>query len=169
MTVKPMEGVAHSRLEEQIQEKLDPRQYAREGHSTTDTLIYMLHAIHEATDRRNCGARMFFADYSKGFDLIDHSILLRELAFFHIDTVLINWIRAFLTGRWKAVRIGNSLSERKSPRGDQTGCDLETRSKHFILHHGNTVEKPFLYTMETPLTHLFLHCCKTIETPFFSH
>ena len=72
----------------------------------------------KATDRRHCGARMFFADYSKGFDLIDHSILLRELAFFHIDTVLI------LNGRWQAVRIGNSLSERKSPRGDETACDF---------------------------------------------
>ena len=96
----------------QISEKLDPHQYAR--HSTTDTLIYILLAIHEATDR---GARMFFANYSKGFDLIDHSILLRKLAFFDIDTVLINWIRAFLTGRSQAVRIGNSLSDWKSPRG----------------------------------------------------
>ena len=54
--------------------------------------------MQEATDSGNCGARMFFADYSKGFDLIDHSILLRELVCFDIDTVLINWIRAFLTG-----------------------------------------------------------------------
>ena len=38
------------------------------------------------------------ADVSKGFDLIDHWILLRELASFHIDTVFINWISAFLTG-----------------------------------------------------------------------
>ena len=71
----------------QISEKLDPRQYAREGHPTTDALIYILRVIHEATDRGKCGARMFFADYSKGFDLIDNSILLRELAFFNIDTV----------------------------------------------------------------------------------
>ena len=49
---------------------------------------------------------MFFADYSKGYDLIDHSILLRELAFFDIDTVFINWIRAFLTERSQSVRIG---------------------------------------------------------------
>ena len=59
-----------------------------------------------ATDSGNCGARMFS---SKGFDLIDHSILLRELKFFDVDTVLINWIRAFLTGRSQAVRIGNSV------------------------------------------------------------
>ena len=81
-------------------------------------MTYTLQAIYEATDRGHCGARVFFADYSKGFDLIDHSILLRELAFFHIDTVLI------LNGRWQAVRIGNSLSERKSPRGDETACDF---------------------------------------------
>ena len=82
-------------------------------------LIYILQAIHEATDSGNCGARMFFAEYSKGFDprLIDHSILLRELAFFDIDIVLINWIRAFLTGRSQAVRIGNFLSDWKSPSG----------------------------------------------------
>ena len=60
---------------------------------------------------------MFFADYSKGVDLIDHSILLRKLASFDIDTVYINWIRAFLSGRSQAVRIGNSLPNWKSPRG----------------------------------------------------
>ena len=108
-----MEGFARSRLVARISKKLDPRQYAREGHSITDALIYILQAIHEATDRVNCGARMFFADYSKGFDLIDHSILLRELAFFDIDTVLINWIRVLLTGRSQAVRIENSLSDWK--------------------------------------------------------
>ena len=59
---KVMEGFALSRLVAQISEKLDPRQYAREGHSTTDALIYILQVIHEATDSENCGARMFFAD-----------------------------------------------------------------------------------------------------------
>ena len=59
---------------------------------------------------------MFFAYYSKGFDLVGHSILLRELACFDIGTGLINWIRAFLTERSQAVRIGNSLSDWKSPR-----------------------------------------------------
>ena len=114
---KVTEGFARSGLIVQISEKLDPHQYA--GHSTTDTLIYILLAIHEATDRGNCGARMFFANYSKGFDLIDHSILLMKLAFFDIDTVLINWIRAFLTGRSQAVKDWKlaSLSDWKSPRG----------------------------------------------------
>ena len=72
---KVMEGFARNRPVAQISENLDPRQYVREGHSTRDALIYILQAIDEATDRGNCGARIFFADYSKSFDLVDHSIL----------------------------------------------------------------------------------------------
>ena len=66
----------------------------------------------------DCGARIFFADFSKGFDMIDHSILLSELASLTIDPALINWIKAFLINRLQAVRIGYSLqSEWKSPNG----------------------------------------------------
>ena len=100
-----------------IAKNLDPQQYAREGHSTTDALIYLLQAIHEAIDSGNCGARIFFADFSKGFDLIDHNILLEELYHLNAHPVLINWIKAFLTNRKQAVRIGNSLSDWKSPNG----------------------------------------------------
>jgi hypothetical protein len=49
--------------------KIDDRQYA---------LIYLLHAGHEALDDGDTGARIFFADFSKGFDLIDHNILIPE-------------------------------------------------------------------------------------------
>ena len=47
---KVTEGFARSGFVAQISEKLDPRQYAREGHSTMDALIYILQAIHEATN-----------------------------------------------------------------------------------------------------------------------
>ena len=85
-----VEGFARSRLDAQISDKLDPRQYGREGHSTTDTMLYLLHAIHEATDRGNCGTRVFFADCTKGFDLIDHNILLEALVCLDVNPVLIN-------------------------------------------------------------------------------
>lgn len=58
--------------------QINPRQFARAGHSTTDALIYLLQAVYEAVDTGNCGARLFFADYSKGFDMIDHSVLIEE-------------------------------------------------------------------------------------------
>ena len=39
----------------------------------------MLQAIYEAVDSGEACARIFFTDFSKGFDLIDHVILMEEL------------------------------------------------------------------------------------------
>ena len=74
-------------------DNLDPWQYAREGHSTTDALVYILQAVHEATDSGNCGARILFTDFTKGFDLINHNILVLELTNIGVHPVLINWIK----------------------------------------------------------------------------
>ena len=82
-----------------------------QGRGTPPRTPWFIFYRREATDGGNCGAKMFFTDYLKGFDLIDHSTLLRELASFDIDTVLINWISAFLTRRSQTVRIGNSLPD----------------------------------------------------------
>ena len=72
-------------------------------HSTTDALPYMLQAIYEAVDGGEASARIFFADFSKGFDLNDHSILMHELADLEVHPVLLFWITSFLTYRKQAV------------------------------------------------------------------
>ena len=80
---KVMERFACIRLVSQISEKLGPRQYAREEHSTMDTLIYILQAIHGATDSRNCGFNKLsiYLIY-----LITQRVsTLLELAFFNTD------------------------------------------------------------------------------------
>ena len=114
---KIMEGFIRVRLLNQVADNLDPRQYAREGQSTTDVLVYLLQAVHEATDSGNCGARILFTDFTKGFDLIDHNILVLELTNIGVHPVLINWIKSFLYNRRQAVRIGNSFSQWRSPNG----------------------------------------------------
>ena len=68
-----LEGFRRDRLIKQVSHQIDPRQFAREGLSTTDALVYLLQAMYEAVDTGSCGARLFCADYSKGFDMIDHS------------------------------------------------------------------------------------------------
>ena len=92
-----------------LEDTIDPRQYARHGHSTVHALIYLMQAIHEAIDSGNCSVRIFFADFTKRFDLIDHSVLLDELKSFNIDQTLFFWVRSFLTNRIQAVRVGSSL------------------------------------------------------------
>ena len=71
-----MEGFTCSRLLPQLDGKIDSRQYSRKGHSTTDAFLYMLQAIYEAINSGEASARVFFADFTKVFDLIDHSIYI---------------------------------------------------------------------------------------------
>ena len=66
---KVMEGFTCSRLLPQLEGKIDPCQFSCKGHSTTDALIYMLQVIYEAVDSGEASARIFFADFTKGFDL----------------------------------------------------------------------------------------------------
>ena len=135
---KVMEGFTCSRLLPQLEGKIDPCQFSRKGHSTTDALIYMLQAIYEAVDSGEASARIFVADFSKGFDLIDHSILMQELADLEVHPVLLSWIAAFLTSRKQAVRIGRTLSDWLTlkggvPQGTKLGVILFTVMTNKLL------------------------------------
>ncbi|CAB4045718.1 Hypothetical predicted protein, partial [Paramuricea clavata] len=77
----------------------------------------MMQTIHEALDGGEAGARIFFADFSKGFDLIDHSILIQELYKLQVHPALLSWISAFLFNRRQAVRIGSVLSQWQTLKG----------------------------------------------------
>ena len=55
-----------SSLITQIAENIDPRQYAREGHSIVDALIYLLQSIHEATDTGNVPRGYFLPTSQRG-------------------------------------------------------------------------------------------------------
>ena len=103
---KVMEGFTCSRPLPQLDDNIDPRQYSCKGHSTTDALLYVLQAIHEAVDSGEAGARIFFADFLKGFDL---TILMHELSKLEVHPALLIWISAFLTSPKLAVRMGGTL------------------------------------------------------------
>ena len=80
------------------------------GQSTKHAIIYLLHIALEALDAGNCWVRWFFADFKKGFDLIDHHILLNKLSNFNLHPCLLRWIASFLEGRSQSVKIGTTSS-----------------------------------------------------------
>jgi glycerol-3-phosphate acyltransferase PlsY len=89
-------------------------------------------------DRGEAGACIFFADFSKGFDLIDHYILIQELDKLQVHPALLSWISAFLFNRRQAVRFGSVLSQWQTlkggkPQGTKLGVLLFTVMTNSLL------------------------------------
>ena len=110
--VKIMEGFTLSTLLNQVCDKLDAYQFALAGKLTTHALAYFLHALLQSLDHGDVFARVFFADVSKGFNLVDHSMLVQELQFLGVNEASIRWISSFLSGRAQQF-----LLDGISPRG----------------------------------------------------
>lgn len=79
--------------------KLDSNQFALPGRPTTQAWVYLLHIILEWVDGGKMNVRMFLSDFSKGFDLVDHNVLLCDLDKLDVDTHLVTWTDVFLTNR----------------------------------------------------------------------
>ena len=94
---KVLESFTLTRMLPKVVPKLDSNQFAVAGRSTDQALVYLLHLAFEALDRGNCTIRFFFADFKKGFDLIDHKILLSKLSCFDLHPSLVRGGRRVLT------------------------------------------------------------------------
>ena len=78
--------------------------------STEQAIAYILNLVLENLDRGNCSARLFFADFRKAFDLIDHNILLHKLSGFDVHNALSRWVAAFLEGRTQFISLMDATS-----------------------------------------------------------
>ena len=100
-----------------VRDQLDDKQFAVAGKSTTHALVYFLHLILEGLDNGDMYARIFYTDFSKGFDLVDHGVLLHELEILNVHNAISRWIKAFLVDRRQRVKIDDHFSSDISPRG----------------------------------------------------
>ncbi|XP_032221897.1 uncharacterized protein LOC116604109 [Nematostella vectensis] len=114
---KVMEGIALDSLFACVKDKLDPKQFSVTGESTVQSMVYFLHCILESLERGENYVRIFFADFSKGFDLVDHNVLMSELDLLGVNEYLQNWIAAFLTARPQRVKISGHTSSPVFPNG----------------------------------------------------
>ena len=121
---KLMKGFTLDSLYNQIVDKLDDKQSALPGKSCSHALVYLLHHIFASLDRGNCFARILFTDFSKGFDLVDHNVLIEELRSLGVHEVLVRWVGPFLSDRSQRVSLCNTLSPAVIPRG---GIPHETK------------------------------------------
>ena len=91
---------------------LYPLQFGfREKCSTTYALISITKSIRESTDNNEFGCGIFI-DLKKGFDTVNHAILLTKLNHYGIRGVVLDWLKSYLSQRKQFVNVNghNSLS-----------------------------------------------------------
>jgi ribonuclease P/MRP protein subunit RPP40 len=90
--------------------QIDQSQHgARAGRSTLSQLLIHYDAVLKLIENgRNC--EQLYLDFSKAFDKVDHSLLIKKLAAMGIRGNLGIWLGKFLLGRTQAVRVGSKIS-----------------------------------------------------------
>ena len=108
---KIQEDFAVKWLYEDIGKKIDLRQFGSiKGSSTSLCLVDLLHNWLKSLDKPGHYLYVCLLDFSKAFDRIDHTILVRKLINLGVHPVLISWICSFLSKRQQAVKINDIIS-----------------------------------------------------------
>ena len=115
--VKVFERLVHQQLYTYLQEYdlLHSAQFGfRPGHSTQDALVDALVSLvdewREALDKDMLVGSVFL-DFSKAFDMVDHSILLQKLSWYGVRGGELKWFEGYLEGRRQRVCVGDATSE----------------------------------------------------------
>ena len=82
----------------------------RRNLSCESQLIMLWQEVMSSIDRKN-SIDLAFIDFSKAFDKVPHNHLIHKLKSYNLDKCVIEWIRAFLSGRTQRVVIENSYSD----------------------------------------------------------
>ncbi|CAB4025070.1 Hypothetical predicted protein [Paramuricea clavata] len=122
---KVMEDCTLDNCFPEVVNKLDTKQFALPKKSTTHASVYLLHSILVALERGSCTARLLFADFRKGFDLVDHNVIIKELTLLGTHPSIIRWIIERIIEGW--VPSANNVS------GWELLCRLG--SKQMVAYH----------------------------------
>ena len=74
------------------------------NHSTEYAAMELTDEILKDIDDKNISLAIFM-DLSKGFDTLDHGILIKKLAHYGINSIALNWFTSYLSGRSQYVEI----------------------------------------------------------------
>ena len=95
----------------------------QKGKSTHMALITLIDKISEALDNGDFVIGVFL-DFSKAFDTVDHSILLKKLHIYGIRGLVLQWFESYLSSRVQYVTYNSIKSERETKCGVPQGSIL---------------------------------------------
>ena len=93
-----------------IRPALDMYQYGNiKGSSTAHYLIRLTHSLLKELEQPGRLASMVMIDFKKGFDLVDHTILIRKMVEMGLRAEYTKWVSSFLLSRQQRVRMPNGI------------------------------------------------------------
>ena len=76
-----------------------PKQFSfQKVHSTDNALLQLIAQVYESFEPNEYAIGVFI-DLSKGFDTVDHNILLKKLEIYGISDTHLRWFRNYLSNR----------------------------------------------------------------------
>ena len=84
----------------------------RKGHSADHAIVHLADQIYESFENDNYTLGVF-VDLSKAFDTVDHSILLKKLEMYGVNTTNLTWFASYLNGRKQYIKITESADTLK--------------------------------------------------------
>lgn len=110
MFLQIYEKTLNRKLSILVENQLSTSQHGfRSGRSVSTNLLSLSIAAHDAFSRGN-QIDVFYGDFEKAFDRVNHNIMLRKLVAFNLGSMSIKWIASFLQNRGNYVQIGKSKS-----------------------------------------------------------
>ena len=112
IVMKCLERIVACKLRLDVQDYLDPFQYAyRQGRGTDDAVNTVVHLILKHLDKPKANVRLVFIDVSSAFNLIQPHTLLTNLKQMNVNPYIIKWYHSFLTYRVQLVKVNQTLSQ----------------------------------------------------------
>ena len=89
---------------------IHPNHHAyRPHHNTTTALLQMYDTWLESLEKTEMSG-VCFLDMSAAFDIVDHSLLLKKLELYGLDSCMLDWVQSYLSGRSQCVCIDGTMS-----------------------------------------------------------
>lgn len=110
---KIFEKILHEQLLSYLEEEnlLYPNQYGfRKGCGTDEAVINVINYICGGLDRGYTSVGGIFYDFTKAFDLVDHSIMIQKLEFYGVRGQELNLFKSYLENRRQYVQCYKSRS-----------------------------------------------------------